>query len=346
MTIPYRVRRMLRRFFITLGVLSLVAILAMGAWMLWLSRYVVYTDDGVKFDFNNPFHPTNGMIAQPPTTGETVPIIYENAEDALTHPAGQLVQLQGYTITEEMLTKKFSDVQSAIEKLPSGSAVLLDVKNVRGEYFYSSSLGNTAKNVDATAFSQLIRDLQQKNCYLIARFPAFREFDYIIADQRSRVPYGLPKASGNGSLWEDKSIPNKMHYWLNPASVGTQDFIIQIVAELRTLGFHEVLLGDFRFPNTDKIKFKGDKAIALSDAAKVLSQACAAEGFALSFAGSQTALPEGRCRLYLENVSAEQLPELVSSLGLENPAVQLVFLTELMDTRFNAYSVLRPLDTL
>ena len=46
--IPYRTRKFLRSLFIGLAALVLAAAALLVCWMLWLGRYVVYTEDGVK----------------------------------------------------------------------------------------------------------------------------------------------------------------------------------------------------------------------------------------------------------------------------------------------------------
>ncbi len=345
MTIPYRVRRALQKIAISVGVLALISITAFAAWMLWLNRYIVYTDDGAKLDFNVPLNQSGGVIAQPPTVGIDVNITYGDTDELLGAPAGSLQQMEGVVVTGDMLTTtNIAATKTALEALPAGSTVLLDVRNVRGEFYYSSALGQDAVKTDTAAVTSIIKDLQSKGCYLIARFPAFRDRWYFLDDEAGRVPYGLPLKGGNGSLWEDTSIKNMSHYWFNPASTGTLNFLVQIVTELRNMGFDEVVFSDFRFPNTDKIKFTGDKTEALNAAAKTLVQACATDSFAISFVGTHFTLPEGRCRIYLENVAAADIPSITASLTLENPAVQLVFFTDTMDTRYTAYSVLRPLD--
>ena len=345
MTIPYRVRRGLQRFFITAAVLALVFIAAFGAWMLWLSRYVVYTDDGAKLDFSLTFDHAEGEIARPPEGENNVSISYGNTDDLDNLPSETLSKLEGCTVSMNMLTtENFAATKAALDALPEGATVLLDIRNVRGEFCYTSSLGRAAGKVDTAAVDGLIRDLQSKNCYLIARVPAFRDRWYFLEDEMGRVPYGLPVAGGNGSLWEDVSIQGLSHYWFNPASTGTLNYLVQIVNEVKDLGFDEVLFDDFRFPNTEKIKFEGDKLEALNSAAETLMQACATDSFVVSFASSQITLPGSRCRLYLEDVAAADIPGLVASLNLETAETQLVFLTDLLDTRFTAYGVLRPLD--
>lgn len=345
MTIPYRVRRALVRLCITAGVLTLLCIVAFAAWMLWLNRYVIYTDEGAKLDFGLSLDFSQGQIAQPPAPGPDVSISYGNTDELTGLPAGALKQLEGWVVTADMLSSKnLPATKTALEALPAGATVLLDVRNVRGEFYYTSSLGKKPTGVDTDAVTALLQDLQNKDCYLIARFPAFRDRWYFLADEMGRVPYGLPVKGGNGSLWEDTSIKGLSHYWFNPASTGTQNFLVQIVTELRNLGFDEVVFSDFRFPNTDKIKFSDDKTEALNEAAKTLVQACATDSFAVSFTGNHFTLPEGRTRIYLENVAAADIPTVTAALTLENPEAQLVFLTDTMDTRYTAYSVLRPLD--
>ena len=345
MIIPYRIRRGLQRFFITLGVLMTLGLAAFAAWMLWLNRYVIYTDEGARLDFTLSFDHTQGVIAQPPAAGNDVSISYGNTDELTGLPSGALKQMEGWVVTADMLTtKNLPQTKSTLEELPAGSTVLLDVRNVRGEFYYDSSLGRAPGGVNTADVTGLIRSLQDKGCYLIARFPAFRDRWYFLADEAGRVPYGLPLKGGNGSLWEDMSIKGLSHYWFDPSSTGTLNYLVQIVTELRNLGFDEVMFSDFRFPNTEKIKFSGDKIQALNEAAQTLVRSCSTDSFTVSFASSQITLPEGRCRLYLENVAAAEIPELVSSLNLSDPAAQLVFLTDLLDTRYTAYSVLRTLE--
>jgi hypothetical protein len=220
------------------------------------------------------------------------------------------------------------------------------MRNVRGEAFYTTKLGRTANKVDAPAVTALIQQLDQKNHYLIARFSPLRDRWYILEDERTRVPYGLPVAGGNGSLWEDVSIRGLSHYWLNPASTGAQHHIVDIVTELREMGFDEVVFSDFRFPNTDKIRFDGDKLTALTECAAKLVKTCATDTFCVSFSRVEPdlSLPAGRTRLYLSGVSGMDIADVAGMTGFADPTIQLVFQTDSGDARFDEYCVLRPLE--
>ena len=342
MTIPYRIRRLLQRFAVTLLVLVVFSAALLAAWFLWLSRFVVYTEEGAKFDFSLSHTLPTGELATPPAPVETIPIIYTEEEmEVIPEKSKELTQMAGYTVSSEMLLNDLEGVADALEKLPNGSSVLLELKNPRGEFLYSTTQGRTVDSIDVTQVDRIIRTLGEKGCYLIAEIPAFRDYWYFLDNENERVPYGLPRDGGNGALWLDQSGPN---YWLNPASSGALNYLVQIITELRTLGFDEVVLSEFSFPDTDMIRFDGDRQEALQNAARTLMQACSTDTFALSFAGTTIPLPAGRCRLYVSGILAGDIPDFVSGLTMDDPTVQLVFLTDLLDTRFEQYSVLRLLE--
>lgn len=343
MSIPYRIRRLLQRFAVVLLVLVIFSTAVLISWLLWLSRFVVYTDEGAKFDFSLSHTLPSGEVATPPAPAETVTITYADLDEPIVEAPQEFGRIVGHTVSADMLINDLDGVISALEALPGGTAVMLELKTLRGEFLYTTTAGRSVESIDITQVDRIIRTLDEKGCYLIADIPAFRDYWYFLDDEAGRVPYGLPRSGGNGALWLDPSGPS---YWLNPASSGALNYLVQIITELRTFGFDEVLLRDFRFPDTDQIRFEGDRTEALPAAAKTLLQACSNDTFALSFSGTNLTLPEGRCRLYAEGVIAGDIPDFVAGLTLADPTVQLVFLTDLLDTRFEHYSVLRPLDVL
>ena len=343
--IPYRTRRLLRRILVTVLVLVLIAAVVLGCWLLWLNRYIIYTRDGAKLDFELSPALTPGQPAVAPTVGKPVDIVYQENLGIEIPDTNALAQLKGVYADTTMLTKDFAGTAAMLRVLRADTVVMLDVKNARSEFFYTTSLGRNVDAIDATEMDQLIRDLKDTDHYLIARLPAFREYWYILEDEQERVPYGLPRAGGNGALWLDESGPN---YWMNPASEGTLSRLVQIVTELRAMGFDEVVFDEFRFPDTDRIAYEGDKEQAIADAAAALVKICGSDRFTVSFVGTDAGfpLPESRSRLYLENAAAAELEELMDEIGLEDPIPRVVFLTDLLDTRFDTYSVLRPVDTM
>lgn len=334
MRIPYRTRQGLRRLAVILLILTLLAVLVWICWMLWLNRFVVYTRNGVRLDFD--LQPVQtGQLAAPPEVQETVSIYYNEGEGQI-ETSTELAQMIGYYVTGEALEEDIAAVRAQIQALPAGTAVMIDVKDIQGSFFYSSAVGTRRNSdIDPSAMDSLLSYLKTSGMYTIARFPALRDYEYGL----NNVPDGLHHSS-RLYLWQD----DQRCYWLDPTSGGTVQYLARIVNELKGLGFDEVVLTDFYVPENDKIYFSGDRVQVLADTANTLLSTCSTETFAVSFVGSTGfTLPEGRCRLYLENAEGSTAADMAASSGVEDTAVKLVFITELHDTRFDVYSVLRPL---
>lgn len=332
---PFRTRMFLKRLGMTVLLLALLSAVALLLWFTWLQRFLVYTaQDGAVLDFSVSAQFPEGVEAVPPDTVPSVPIYYNEGEDTI-NTSTELTQLNGYYIDEEAL-KDIASVREDLRLLEAGTPILMDVKSIYGNFFYSSKV-STRRNGDLNPaeVDTLITYLVSSGYYVIARLPAFRDYYYGL----NNVPHGLPTAGGY--LWMDDDYC----YWLNPASQGTQTYLIQIVNELKGLGFDEVVFYDFYFPQTSSIVFNGDKSEAIASTAKLLVDTCTTDRFAVSFTGQSASfpLPEGRSRLYLENVAAADAAALAGQTGLADPAIRLVFLADVHDTRFDAYGVLRPL---
>ena len=75
MSIPYRTRRFLKGLLTVLLVLVLLLVLVWGVWILWLDRFVVYSRDGARLDFDLE-EPQSGELATPPEAGNPISIYY------------------------------------------------------------------------------------------------------------------------------------------------------------------------------------------------------------------------------------------------------------------------------
>ena len=333
MTIPYRTQRVLKRILILLLALVVLVITAWLCWLLWVQRYLVYSADGhVRLDFDLP--PISiGQQAVPPE--DTDVSIRLDQNDQMMGGATELEQMEGYYVELSEL-QDIDTVKKQIQALPVGTPVMVDVKNIKGAFYYSSAVGSVRDSgINTEAFDELITHIKRCGMYAIARFPALRDYNYGL----NHVPDGVHHSSGGYLYMDDDGC-----YWLHPASEGTVSYLTQIIMELKDRGFDEVVLTDFCFPETTNIRTDGDKAQHLTRAAQILLTTCATDRFAVSFVKTgEFTMPEGRSRLYLTGLDAAQAAAAAASSGVSDTAVKLVFLTELHDTRFNVYSVLRPL---
>ena len=335
MSIPYRTQQNLKHLTIGLIILVVVGSIALGLWFVWMQRFVVYTrESGAILDFQAEAIPLDGQEAVPPEENMEIAIHYNEGEDKV-NVSTELAQMNGYFLDAGTVIRDPEAAWETIQQLPVGTPILMDVKSIIGTFYYSTSTGRPiSDSADISGMDELIANLRSSGYYTVARVPALRDREYGIDNTRA----GL--ATSGGYLWMDE----EGCYWLNPTKEDTVTYLMKIATELRELGFNEVLFDDYRFPNTKKIVFKEDKPLALAETAQTLVSSCATDYFAVSFVsdGSWTP-PSGRSRIYIEGVEdPAMIQETTQTLMLTNPTIRLVFLTNNLDTRFEAYSVMRP----
>lgn len=340
MSISYRTRRRLRRTGAFFAVLAVAAIVAWLIWIIWVGRFIVYTRDGARLDFQlSPTFPA-GQVATAPPPGDSVTIIFDDIpqEDAPLLPQ-EPTPLHGYYIDIAQLRQDPANLRQKLEVLPAGTAVLLDLKDGKGQFYFSTGLGDPHPEMDIAQIDELLNWLLNSHLYVIGRIPAFRDWAYGL----NHVDDGLPKIDAGGALWWDEDYC----YWLDPTKEGTLNHLTQILLELRLKGFDEVVFSEFRFPYTDQIVFEGDRQQALANAAATLAEACATDRFCLSFTGTDASfpLPQGNCRLYLQDIPAASIYDIAQQVQTDDPHLHLMFLTTVNDTRFDEYCVLRPLSS-
>lgn len=338
MRLTYKTRRSLQRVMTVVLAVVLVLILFGFCWNIWVERYVVYTRDGAKLDFSRSPLDTVGEIATPPKADDSVSIFFNEGSDAVELTT-ELTTLNGYYIDYEALKGSMDAIKEDLNRLKAGTPIMIELKGGYGSFYYTSGLTNavSSASVNVAAVDELIQYIRSKGFYMIARVSAFRDYDF----GNRNVTSGLYMNSRAG-LWMDSGGC----FWLDPTSANTLSWITSIVNEIQGLGFSEVVLDNFRFPaETDKYIFNGNMDDAIASAATTIMASCASDSFVVSFCGATPAfpLPDGRSRLYLSGVGAQEVAARASQVTFENPEGRLVFLSDTNDTRFDAYGVLRPL---
>lgn len=337
MSIPYRTQQNLKHLAIGLLILAVVGGIALSLWFVWLQRFVVYTrDSGAVLDFQLESLPLDGQKAQPDEETMEIEIYYNEGDDKVTMST-ELAQLNGYVMDVSKTIRDPAAAWETIQKLPVGTPVILDMKSILGTFYYTTTTGRPLSDTaDIAGMDELIANLSSSGYYTIARVPALRDREYGLVNTRA----GLP--TSGGYLWMD----SEGCYWLNPTKEDTITYLMRIATELREMGFNEVLFDDYYFPDTSKIVFNGDKVQALTETAQTLVNSCATEYFAVSFVSDGTwTPPSGRARIYMEDVmDPSSLDSIAQSMVLTNPNIRLVFLTSNMDTRYEAYGVMRPVN--
>jgi len=337
MNIPYRTRRVLHRIAAVVLFLLILLIITWFCWVVWLERYIVYTRDGAELDLSLSSNEVVGEAATPPAPGQGISIYYNEGDNAV-EITNELTQLDGYYIDINTLTNDIAGVWDMLEPLKAGTPIMIDLKGGYGSFYYSSTVPEAiaSQSVSVASVDELIKEMKNKGFYTIARISAFRDYNFGL----HHVSSGLMHVNRMG-LWPDEGGC----YWLNPEDPIVVSWLTNLVNELKNMGFNEVVLTDFRFPNSDKYLYNGDKNQALANTAQRLLDSCTAVNFTLSFGTTDASLqiPDGRSRIYLENVDPTNVGARASQVTVDNPQIRLVFLASTNDTRYNDYGVLRPI---
>ena len=341
MRIPYRTQRILRRVGIVSAIFLMLFIIAWFCSVIFLERHVVYTREGAMLDLDVSTNDLIGEVAKPPVGKTDISIFYNEGDDAI-NMSDELQQLDGYFIDIEDLKTNIAGCRDLLEPLKANTPVMIDLKGGYGSAYYSSTLPGiiTSSEVSVASVDELIGFMSEKNFYKIARISALRDYNFGL----NHVPAGLMHVNGKG-LWPDEGHC----YWLDPSKEDTIKWLVSIIKEIRNMGFDEEVLTDFRFPDTDMIRFNGDKDAALVEAANQLISQCGTSDFTVSFQvpNHEFALPDARTRMYLERVAATNVGMVSTKVSevVADPNIRLGFIAETNDTRFNAYGCLRPIST-
>ena len=263
--------------------------------------------------------------------------------DAVAETDGEAekqTRLDGYSISTTMLVNGVEQVRQALKEVEGYNAVVIDVKSIYGNFYYSTELTGAPKAdaLDITDVDKLISELTgRSDLIVIARVPAFSDRRYALEHQSEGLPIW------NGALWEGDDVC----YWLNPYSNSVQGYLTSIAIELSQRGFDGVLFDDFYFPDSDRIMWNADisRSEAVLDAAANIADSLYGYGIEVLF-GSASAEVAALCdRVCIRTDAAEDVSSIVEQMSpvLRDPAAQIVFLTSSRDTRFAACGVIRPL---
>ena len=335
----YRNKRAVRKTARILGgVLLALALLVIGR-VLYVQRYVTYTPEGVRLDYDQKIDYTGQAPAEP----DPAEYPFETVVDAAAQTdeeAEKQTRLDGYSISTTMLVNGVDQVRSALAEVDGYNAVVIDVKSIYGNFYYSTQLSGAprADALDISEVDKLIEELTgRSDLIVIARVPAFSDRRYALAHQSEGLPIW------NGALWEGDDVC----YWLNPYSNNVQGYLTSIAIELSQRGFDGVLFDDFYFPDSDRIMWNATitRDEAVLDAAANIADSLYGYGIEVLFGSAPTGAAAYADRVCVTTDAAEDVNAIVEELSpsLTDPAAQIVFLTSSRDTRFAACGVIRPL---
>lgn len=152
---------------------------------------------------------------------------------------------------------KMQHIQSLLDRTEL-NAVVLDV-NSGSRLLALPSHGSTtyvpADSKGAKRLRDAIRDLKQRNVYLIARIVTFKDSALVSAKPEWAI------RSKSGSVWRDR----KGHSWIDPYKEEAWPYYEALAAEAAKAGFDEVQFDYVRFPENGA---KVDREVKYANAGK------------------------------------------------------------------------------
>lgn len=335
----YRNKRIAKIVLLVLAaVLGLCLIFCIGRF-IYLQRYLVYSDGSVKLDYEQNLQSEGNQTEH--LNPEDFPLQVVTPEDgtAVSGPVDDSIKpVFGYYVTTNML-QNVPNVQAALEELETKpKTMMFEMKSIFGNFYYTSSLyGQYTANADIPAVAALVNQMKDSGAYMIAKVPAFSDNNFALDNQSC----GLPLSSG--ALWMD----SKGCYWLDPLDENVLNFLAAIAAELQELGFDEVVFDGFVMPDSENIVYPKEftREEYTAQAAQKLNEMLEDLTIRISFGASSPLMATVGERIYVSGVEGSAVAATVEALSesMDNPSAQIVFLTASRDTRFEEYSVLRPL---
>lgn len=333
--ISYRNKILLKKLLrIGLFVLALALLMCIVV-LIYVEPYMVYDRDGAHLDLRADLTATEPPIDTAPRPTVDRPQIVSSEGEV---KAQTLAELGGYYITTSMLRNPQA-VLDAVMALDSPCAVMIQLKSIWGNFYYSTSIGGApSADVEIELIDELIAYLKANGFYMIAEIPAFSDTAFALEN----IPCGLPLSSG--ALWMDENGC----YWLDPANENVLSYLMQIVRDLTSLGFNEVAFSNFTFPTSSSIVYNSAQTGTqlISEAASQLTGFFSGSELTISFVTDSTDFPAEGCtgRLFFPDVDGSRVERYLQAYT-QSSLAELVFLATSRDTRFEEQAVLRPLIT-
>ena len=249
----YRGRRTVTDILRLIAIVLAVIVVLSVAGLIYLQRYLVYTDEGPKLELPPFLQSLRGEYrAEEPGGSASLPDPGSLSIDI--GPAGSQSEPQPQPPEESAgfaLALPVSDVLNgtAAEKLSQAGAeaVILEMKEPSGKLAWLSgqAMAGRARANSTQAANDALKQWNEGAVYTIARVCCFRD------DSAPYYHNSLALRRGNGN-WKDELGLR----WLSPAQEKNQAYIAGLCGELAALGFDEIVLEQFGFPtqgSLDKI---------------------------------------------------------------------------------------------
>ena len=138
---------------------------------------------------------------------------------------------------------------------------VLTLKDDRGYVYYNSQVSLASSAISSTVVdaASIAKAFQDAGVTPVAGICAFKDTLAPYADRSAAVKYG-----NQDITWLDSSAELGGKPWLNPNAASAQQYIADLIAEVRDLGFKTVLIQNLQFPEGNGLDLAGYGEMTLS----------------------------------------------------------------------------------
>ena len=270
-----------------------------GIWVFYdMQKYIVYEKDGLSLD-------TDGGIVIEEGGDEDEDILASPVTDAQV-----VVELPDFSDMKSMVSSDLSDIQALhvagdnlkvqnlayypsllAESTTKYNCLVLHMKGDDGNLSYFSTIDMTnSYGVNGTeSLKETLAALKDYGVWLVAEISCLADSAMAVRN----APISLKNATG-GVLSDENGC------WLDPYNSTTRGYIVDLMAEMKEMGFDEVLLTNVRLPSGVVIQYSQpmtampDGVSAVSSMCRHLREQADEIGIYLSAELDGTALREGK----------------------------------------------------
>ncbi|MCI9156013.1 MAG: hypothetical protein HFF44_03605 [Lawsonibacter sp.] len=244
----YRGRRTITDILRGIAIVLAVAVVLVLAGVLYLQRYLVYTDDGVKLDlppFLQMFRQEDGEQGGSASPPELPDISLTEDPDASQPEPEPEPEPPGFALS--LAVDEIVNGTAAVRLEETGAqAVILEVKDRMGQLSWPSeqTIAGWSHVNGQQAAADALRQWNQGEVYTIARVHCFRDDTVPYYNNRLALRW-----AGTEWNWRDELGLR----WTSPAQEDIRAYNAALCGELAAMGFDEIVLEEFYFPVTGKL---------------------------------------------------------------------------------------------
>ena len=240
---PYRGRRTLHDVLRAIAIVLAVLVALAVAVLVWGQNYIVYTDDGIRFNppaWLQAFREKGD--GEPAESGE-INLVVRPPDESREEPEPFVPVVVPMTLEQAV-----GEQREALLEQAGGNAVLLEVKGSGGKLLFRSeqalALEMGANPEDPSVNGQLEQLNAREDVYTVARLCCF-------ADETLGSSHSYAILTNSGYRWTD---PAGIH-WVSPTNQQVRDYLVGLMTELARLGFDEILLTHCGYPDEGNLHY-------------------------------------------------------------------------------------------